>query len=129
MLNEDNLKCLEEEKFQYIVEAKLRNVSKNLQEAILSEEHYTLCENNKYFQRIAIFDEKNNRKLLISYSAKRAAKDKYDREKAVEKILKKLSKSKNPKTLLSNYGYEKYLKIAGESTHLSGHSRRWPLLI
>lgn len=116
MLNEDNLKCLEEEKFQYIVGAKLRNVSKKLQEAILSEERYTLCENNEYFQRIAIFDEKNNRKLLVSHSAKRAAKDKYDREKAVEKILKKLSKSKNPKTLLSNYGYKKYLKIAGEST-------------
>src|SRR5580704_4938171 len=116
MLNKDNLKCLEEEKFQYIVGAKLRNVSKKLQEAILSEERYTLCENNEYFQRIAIFDEKNNRKLLVSHSAKRAAKDKYDREKAVEKILKKLSKSKNPKILLSNYGYKKYLKIAGEST-------------
>lgn len=116
MLNEDNLKCLEEEKFQYIVGAKLRNVSKKLQEAILSEERYTLCENNEYFQRIAIFDEKSNRKLLVSHSAKRAAKDKYDREKAIEKILKKLSKSKNPKTLLSNYGYKKYLKIAGEST-------------
>jgi transposase len=116
MLNENNLKCLEEEKFQYIVGAKLRNVSKKLQETILSEERYTLCENNEYFQRVAIFDEKNNRKLLVSHSAKRAAKDKYDREKSVEKVLKKLSKSKNPKTLLSNYGYKKYLKIFGEST-------------
>jgi len=116
MLNEDNLKCLEEEKFQYIVGAKLRNVSKKLQEAILHEEHYTSCDNNEYIQRIATFDEKNSRKLLVSYSAKRAAKDKSDREKAVEKLLKKLAKSKNPKTLLSNYGYKKYLKIAGEST-------------
>lgn len=116
MLNEDNLTCLEEEKFQYIVGAKLRNVSKKLQEAILDEERYTLSENAEYFQRIAIFDEKNNRQLLVSHSAKRSAKDKYDRKKAIDKILKKLSKSKNPKTLLSNYGYKKYLKIAGEST-------------
>jgi transposase len=116
MLNEDNLKCLEEEEFQYIVGAKLRNVSKKLQEAILNEDRYTLCESNEYFQRIATFDEKNNRKLLVSHSAKRAAKDKADREKAVEKLLKKLSKSKNPKTLLSHYGYKKYLKITGEST-------------
>jgi hypothetical protein len=36
------------------------------------------------------------------------SKSGYDREKAVEKILKKLSKSKNPKILLSNYGYKKY---------------------
>jgi transposase len=116
MLNEDNLKCLEEEKFQYIVGAKLRNVSKKLQEAILLEDRYILCDKNEHIQRIATFDEKNNRKLLVSYSAKRAAKDKADREKAVEKLLKKLAKSKNPKTLLSNYGYKKYLKIAGEST-------------
>ncbi len=116
MLNEDNLKCLEEENFQYIVGAKLRNVSKKLQETILREDRYTLCENNEYFQRIATFEEKNNRKLLVSHSAKRAAKDKSDREKAVEKLLKKLGKSKNPKTLLSNYGYKKYLKITGQST-------------
>ena len=116
MLNEENLKCLEEEKFKYIVGAKLRNVSKKLQEDILIADRYTLCDNNEHIQRIATFDEKNDRKLLVSYSAKRAAKDKADREKSVEKLLKKLAKSQNPKTLLSSYGYKKYLKIAGEST-------------
>ena len=45
MLNEDNLKCLEEENFQYIVGAKLRNVSKKLQESILHEECYAPCVN------------------------------------------------------------------------------------
>jgi len=116
MINEDNLKSLEENNFQYIVGAKLRNVSKKLQASILSEDRYTLCVGNEYIQRIARFEVESSRTLLVSHSAKRAAKDKADREKAVEKLLKKLAKNKNPKSLLGSFGYKKYLKIDGQST-------------
>ena len=56
-----------------------------------------------------------NKKLLVSHSAKRARKDAYDREKAIVKLRKKLKKSKNPKELISNSGNCKFLRIEGDS--------------
>jgi transposase len=116
MLSETNLSALEDEGFQYIVGARLRNLPKQLTTEILRQEHYTLCGENQHIQKIAEFPQKNNRRLLVSYSEKRAGKDKSDREKAIDALTKKLAKSKNPKILLSSYGYKKYLKIVGEST-------------
>jgi transposase len=58
----------------------------------------------------------NPERLIVSYSSARAAKDKYDREKALEKLLSKLKKSSKPSDLISNYGYKKFLKIEGESS-------------
>lgn len=115
MMSDDNLSALEKENFRYIVGAKLRNLKKDLQKSILNEKHYTICD-NEYAKRIATFEQTGDRKLLVSYSEKRAAKDKSDREKNIEKLLKKLSKNKNPKSLLSNYGYKKFLTISGESS-------------
>jgi transposase len=52
--------------------------------------------------------------LIVSHSSKRAEKDRKDREKAIEKLRQKLEKSKNPESLISNYGYRKYLTIDGK---------------
>ena len=46
----------------------------------------------------------------------RAEKDRKDREKAILQLTKKLNKSKNPKALLNNFGYKKYLTVKGETT-------------
>ena len=40
LLSEDNLRILQEKKFKYIVGARIKNVSKNLQEMILDEKNY-----------------------------------------------------------------------------------------
>lgn len=111
MMNEENLKELENEKIDYIVGARLKNVPKTLQAEILNQERYTpTTEGN----RIARF-EHNGRELIVNYSAKRAKKDAHEREKTLEKLVKKLSKQKNPKDYLSNYGNKRFLKIIGES--------------
>lgn len=53
---------------------------------------------------------------MVSYSGKNARKDAYDREEAINKLLSKLKKkSQNPKELISNFGYKKYLKITGST--------------
>src|SRR3990167_6830265 len=69
----------------------------------------------KPVQRIAIFDEKNGRQLIVHYNSERAKKDEYDRNKSIEKLYKKLAKSKDPKSLLNNYGYKKYIELQGEA--------------
>jgi len=54
--------------------------------------------------------------LIVSRSSARAEKDMKDRRKALDKLLIKFRKSANPKDLISNFGYKKYLKIEGETT-------------
>ena len=55
------------------------------------------------------------RRLVVSFSPVRA-EDRHDRDKALGKLRKKLAKSQNPKDLLNNYGYKKYLKVEGNAT-------------
>lgn len=121
LFNEENLKALEEKKFKYIVGARIKNVSKKLQSEILNDENYKIVDSHskaaseKVKQKIATFEYSKKRKLIVHYSSERARKDEYDRHKAVEKLHRKLAKSKDPKSLLSNYGYKKYIEVNGEA--------------
>ncbi len=117
LFNGDNLEALEANKFEYIVGARLRNMKKDLQRKILNHAEYReLTQSDKDRLTVASFDLESDRKLVVSHSTKRARKDAHDREKAVLKLKEKLEKNKDPSKLISNYGYKKYLKIAGQAT-------------
>jgi transposase len=110
MFNKDNLKefeTLDENKMTYIVGARIKNISKQLQSDIKNMDNYTQLDDNT---KIATF-EYQGKKLLVSHSIKRAKKDKYEREKGIEKLKIKLSKEKSVKSHLSNQGYKKYLLL------------------
>jgi transposase len=114
LLNKDNLEeleSLEAENFEYIVGCRLKNLPKSLQQQILTQTHY---ESVTHTYRIGSFYHKG-RKLIVTYSDKRARKDSQDRLKAIEHLEKKLEGTQNPKEYLSNYGYKKYLKVTGTS--------------
>lgn len=115
LLNKDNLAeldSLEENNFEYIVGSRLKNLPKELQGKILNRANYQ-GDTEEY--RIGSFTY-HGRKLIVSYSAKRARKDAHDRNKAIERLTKKLKESQSPKEYLSNYGYKKYLKVTGSSS-------------
>ena len=111
MFSRCNLKELEDEGFEYIVGARLRNLSDKLKEKVLDRGHY---KGKKDFC-IAQFEYQDNKKLVVSYKESRAQKDALDRAKAIDRLKKKLNQQKNPKEYLSNYGYKRYLKVSGES--------------
>jgi len=112
MLSTDNISELEGlEKFEYIVGARLKNVGSKLKEEILDHDNYQEITPG---YKIAHFTYQG-KKLVVSYSAKRALKDADDRRKAIEKLKKKLKKSSSPKEYLFNSGYRKYLKVEGKS--------------
>jgi transposase len=130
MLNDANLNYLEENNIPYIVGAKLKSLSKKIQKEVLDwgqevKSIDQIKENSKnlelskkdaeyfYNKNIAINPKKH---LIISYQRNRAKKDKHDREKAILKLQQKLAKSSNPKNIISNYGYQKYILIEGEAT-------------
>jgi transposase len=119
MLNEDNLYILEKEGFKYVVGARLKNVTQKTQKQFLDKTNYTSSEDNPNNERLIVIEQSKKRDLIVSYSTKRAEKDKYDREKSINKLIKKLIKNKkDPKAFLNNYGYKKYLVIKG-NTELS----------
>jgi len=115
LFNNDNLEYLDANNIKYIVGARLKSTTKALQKEILNTSNYKQI-NKDGIEKLANFTHTKDRHLLVSYSSKRAEKDKHDREKAIKKLINKLSKNKsNAKNLLSNYGYKKYLEIEGKT--------------
>jgi len=115
LFNKDNLEGIEQmeaDHIEYIVGSRLKNLPKALQKEILDPTKYTAV--SKQY-KIGRFNH-NGRKLIVSWSAKRARKDNHDRAKAVEKLQAKLKKVKDVKSYLSNFGYKKYLISTGKTT-------------
>jgi len=114
LMNADNLDLLDEHGFEYIVGARLKNLNKATKKKILELDSYQAChfgedDNTKVLE----IQQPKNRRLIVSHSERRARKDAHDRQKTVNKILAKLKKSKDPKQLISNYGYKKFVKVDG----------------
>ena len=119
MLNNDNIAYLENNDYKYIIAAKIKNTSNDLKEKIsnltfINDATIYSLEVEKEFN---YKDESNNKqslktkqRLVLTYSSKRAKKDKYTRDKALETIKAKLSKNITKSDLKLSY-YAKYLDI------------------
>ena len=113
MLSEDNLKTLEEAGLHYIVGARLKSLPQAIQSQILDEGRYQPL--GEASVRVLSLPHES-RRLVVSYAPVRAEKDRRDRDKAINKLRKKLANSRHPKDLLNNYGYKKYLQVEGKTT-------------
>jgi transposase len=109
LMNEENLTELEKEGFEYIVGCRIKSLNKTLKSQILNGSNY---QSISLESKVATFNQ-GHRQIIVNYEHNRAKKDEYDRKTAIEKLLKKLKKEKNPKNYISNYGYQKYLKLDG----------------
>jgi transposase len=110
--NLEELETLEKNEFNYIVGARIKNLSKDIKEKIVDMDNYT--ELNSEI-KVAKFILDSGRKLVVTHSIKRAKKDYHDRMKGIEKLKKKLEKDKSVKSHLSNQGYKKYLQLSDSS--------------
>lgn len=111
MLSKDNLDILESKGVKYIVGARLKNQPKQRHEKIQNVEAFEQASGDLKYTTI---DLPADQKLIVSYRETRAHKDKKDRDKAIAKLTEKLKKSDKPDSLISNYGYKKYMTIEGE---------------
>ena len=114
MLSEANLNALEAAGLHYIVGARLKSLPQRLQTQALDASGYETLKDGDG-ARVRELTH-NTRRLVVGFSPVRAEKDRRDRDKALDKLRKKLAKSDNPKDLLSNRGYKQYLRIEGKST-------------
>ncbi len=99
------MQILEQSGLKYVVDAKPKTQARVIKEQILSPDHYQeLNEDTNYLT----IDLKGKRKLVVSYSKKRARKVQYDQPKEIDKLKKKLNRSRKPKEFISASGYKHF---------------------
>lgn len=111
MFTKVNLEKLDSKKVKFIVAAKLRTLKKELKDQITNDLAKVLEENESIdgWTKDYVLE---GRRLIVSYDKKRAAKDKKDRERLVERVNKKMKNGKvRLADLINNTGTKKYLKI------------------
>ena len=119
MFSRDNLKKMEELGMEYIVACKLRQLPKEMKESILTDNDFQASLVNGDLHWVKDF-EHECRRLIVSYSSKRARKNKRDRERLVERILKKAKDGKVKATdAIGNKGNAKFLKVRGEKLEVA----------
>ena len=106
LLSKDNVEALQEQEYQYILGARIKNETKKVKEKILE----TKLEDGQ----IKSIKKDTNTRVIISYSEKRAKKDEHNRERGLKRLEKKINSGKLTKSNINNRGYNKYLKLEGE---------------
>jgi transposase len=106
LLSSNNIKNLQENSYEFILGARIKNESETVKSKIV--------ERNLQDNEFAVIEKSENLKLIISYSDKRATKDEYNRKKGFERLEKKIKTGKLTKSNINNRGYNKYLKMDGE---------------
>jgi len=106
LLSADNLHALEENHYQYIIGARLKNESEQIKQKILSEKWSD--------GRVIRIRKDDKTKLVVAFSQKRAGKDEYNRNRGLKRLEKQVRTGKLTKSNINNKGYNKYLKMQGE---------------
>ena len=129
MLNNDNIAYLENNNYKYILAYKIKNISNVLKEEI---KNLTFIDDNVThnieFKKVISFADENdkkqtihvNQRLVLSYSTQRAKKDRYNRNKAVQRLENKIKSSKTitKKDLKLSY-YAKYIDLDDNNSKIT----------
>ena len=111
MFSKQNLEAMDSEGIKYIVASRLRRLPNELRQEILESDDFTptAVEDELHWVKEFQYDE---RRLVVSYSSKRAKKDASDRSRLIERLLKKVKDGKvKIKDVIPNYGTRKYLGL------------------
>ena len=106
LMSAANIEALQANNYDYILGARIKNEKQIVQEKILALQ----LKNGES----AVIHKDEQCKIIISYSDKRAAKDKHNRHRGLQKLEKQIKSGKLTKANINNKGYNKYLKIEGE---------------
>lgn len=118
IFSKDNFKILRGNEYEYIISSRIKNKSNALKQKILDgkwdyEKEYEKNEKKYIFKYKEI--KTNDNRLIITWSSKRAKKDKADRERLAEKAKELLESNK----ITNKRGARKYLKVEAEKATLN----------
>lgn len=105
LLSSANVEELISRDYEFILGARIKSEPEAIKQKILALQ----LQNGQS----AILD-RGQLKLIISYSDSRAKKDRYNREKGLAKLEKRIKSGRLTKANINNRGYNKYLKLQGE---------------
>jgi transposase len=106
LLSKENIKALEQDQYKYILGARIKNESKEVQKKIF--------ENKFKNGQLRSIKKQDKLRLILGYSEKRAAKDEHNRKRGLQRLNKRIKTGKLTKSNVNNRGYNKYLKMDGE---------------
>lgn len=106
LMSSTNIALLRQAGYKYIIGARIRNEAKDLKEWILNltKEDQTVYETEKA----------NGDRLIVSYSDKRADKDRFNRDRGVKRLQQSYKSGKITKDKINKRGYNKFLKISDD---------------
>ena len=108
LMNSENLKLLEENKYKYIIGARIKNESEEVKRWICSLEKKNGC-----FHELGKLPKL---RLIVGYSQNRAKKDAFNREKGIKRLEKTYQSTTITKDKINKRGYNKFLEISDNVT-------------
>ena len=108
LLSKDNVIALENNGYEYILGARIKNEAESLKSQILSAELVDGATQS--------FPKGKEQRLIVHHSSVRGRKDAYNRARGLRRLEEKVKKGRLTKSNINNRGYNKYLKLEGEVT-------------
>lgn len=106
LLSKDNIAALEQNNYEYIIGARLKNESEKIKQQILNKK----LEDGD----IVKIKRSSSTRLIVTYANNRALKDEHNRARGLQRLEKQIKAGKLTKSSINNKGYNKYLKLEGE---------------
>lgn len=106
LLSRKNISLLKQAGYKFILGGRIKKESKPVQDWVLSLEK----DQHKLNETIINGDER----IIISYSEQRAAKDRHNRDKGIQRLRKAYSSGKINKQNVNQRGYNKFLIIEND---------------
>lgn len=106
LMSKKNVSLLESGGYKYIIGARIKNESADIQSWILS---LAKCDGTFYET-----SKPDTCRLIVGYSEKRAKKDAYNREKGVKRLTKTFKGGTITKEHINKRGYNKFLEISDD---------------
>lgn len=113
MFSDANLDYMDKAGLRYIVAARLRRLPKEMRGRILTDDDFAAAAVGDELAWVKEYAH-GERRLVVSYSPSRAKKDAADRQRLVERLLKKVTGGKvRLSAVIPNHGTKKFLKVTG----------------
>ncbi len=103
LMSKSNVALLESGGYKYIIGARIKSESEQIKQWIFSLDK----QENEFYEL-----RKGNTRLIIGYSAKRARKDKYNKDKGVKRLQNAYKSGSITKENINKRGYNKFLEIS-----------------
>ena len=108
LLSRKNIRDLVADGYEYILGARMKNENASVKQRVL--------ELNLQDGQVASIRTDDGLRIVVSYTEKRRKKDAFNRAKGLQRLQQRVKSGTLTKKHINNRGYNKYLRLEGETT-------------